>query len=112
MQVPLVATNGACHAALARRREICLDVFTCLHHKLTLKTVGQLLTKNAERHLEIRRRRNDADACLQATPDAIANTAEVSAQLPFSSSRISAMNFPAIRYPMASLKSTLRDRTR
>jgi error-prone DNA polymerase len=107
MHVPLVATNGACHVQPATR-EI-LDVFTCLHHKVTLAAAGQLLTKNAERHLK-----SGAGMArlFAAYPDAIANTAEVSAQLPF---ELTDLGYEFPRYPVPHGQSEidfLRDRTR
>ncbi len=42
LKLPLVATNGVCHAQPAQR-EI-LDVFTCLKHKTTLAEAGRLLS--------------------------------------------------------------------
>jgi error-prone DNA polymerase len=48
--LPLLATNGVCHA-LPQEREV-LDVFTSLRHHRTLATAGRLLTRNAERHLK------------------------------------------------------------
>ena len=50
MRVPLVATNGPCHAT-PEQREL-LDVFTCLRHKVTLAEAGRLLARNAERHVK------------------------------------------------------------
>ena len=92
MQVPLVATNGVCHVQPASR-EI-LDVFTCLHHKVTLATAGQLLTRNAERHLKSGA---EMSRLFAAYPDAIANTAEVSAQLPF---ELTDLGYEFPRYPV------------
>jgi error-prone DNA polymerase len=107
MQVPLVATNGTCHVQLAAR-EI-LDVFTCLHHKVTLATARQLLTRNAERHLKSG---TEMARLFAAYPDAIANTAEVSAQLPF---ELTDLGYEFPRYPVPHGQSEidfLRDRTR
>jgi len=50
LKLPLVATNGVCHAT-REQREV-LDVFTCLHHKKTLTDAGRLLARNSERHLK------------------------------------------------------------
>ena len=52
LNLPLLATNGVCHA-LPEQREL-LDVFTCVRHHRTLATAGRLLTRNAERHLKSR----------------------------------------------------------
>ena len=48
--LPLLATNGVCHAQ-PREREA-LDVFTCIRHHRTLETAGRLLSRNSERHLK------------------------------------------------------------
>ncbi len=107
MQVPLVATNGVCHVHPAAR-EI-LDIFTCLHHKVTLATAGQLLSRNAERHLKSGA---EMTRLFRACPDAIANTAEVSAQLPF---ELTDLGYEFPRYPVPHGQSEidfLRDRTR
>ena len=45
LQLPLIATNGACHATKLQRQV--LDVFTCLHHKTTLNQAGRLLARIA-----------------------------------------------------------------
>jgi error-prone DNA polymerase len=78
LHLPLVATNGACHAAPAQRR--IMDVFTCLHNKVTLAEAGQLLSLNSESYLksgaQMARLFNDL-------PEAIANTREISSRLDF-----------------------------
>src|SRR5580698_6479317 len=107
VQIPLVATNGVSHVQPAAR-EI-LDVFTCLHNKVTLATAGQLLTKNAERHLKA-----GAEMARLFTryPDAVANTLEVSAQLNF---ELTDLGYEFPRYPVPHGQSEidfLRDRTR
>ncbi len=106
-QAPLVATNGVRHVEPAARQ--ILDVFTCLHRKVTLATAGQLLSKNAERHLKsgVEMLRLFADY-----PEAIANTREISAQLPF---ELSDLGYEFPRYPVPQGQSEiafLRDRTR
>ncbi|MGE5568907.1 MAG: DNA polymerase III subunit alpha [Rhodospirillales bacterium] len=77
-RIPLLATNGVCHATAAER-EI-LDVFTAIRNKVTLETAGRLLTDNAERYLKpaAEMARLFADF-----PEAIANTAELSSRLEF-----------------------------
>ena len=79
LKLPLVATNGVCHAQLAQR-EI-LDVFTCLKHKTTLFEAGRLLAVNSERHLKSPAEMAHLFADL---PEAIANTRAVSSRLEFS----------------------------
>jgi error-prone DNA polymerase len=78
LHLPLVATNGACHAAPAQRR--IMDVFTCLHNKVTLAEAGRLLSLNSESYLksgaQMARLFNDL-------PEAIVNTREISSRLDF-----------------------------
>ena len=78
LQLPLVATNGACHATKSQREV--LDVFTCLHHKTTLNDAGRLLARNSERHL---RSVTEMTALFSDIPEAIANTQVVSSRLRF-----------------------------
>jgi len=78
MMLPVVATNGPCYVQ-PNQREI-LDVFTCLHHKVTLATAGTLLTRNAERHLKPP---EEIIGLFRDLPEAIANTVEISSQLKF-----------------------------
>jgi len=76
--LPLVATNGVCHATPARREVS--DVFTCLRNHVRLENAGRLLARNSERHLKS----GAAMAQLFADlPEAIANTAELSSRLQF-----------------------------
>ena len=58
LRLPLVATNGVCHATPPQREM--LDVFTCLHHKTTLAEAGRLLARNSERHVKTRARNERA----------------------------------------------------
>jgi error-prone DNA polymerase len=107
MQVPLVATNGVCHVQPAARQ--ILDVFTCLDHKVTLATAGQLLTKNAERHLKSG---SEMVRLFARYPDAIANTLEISSRLPF---ELTDLGYEFPRYPVPYGQSEiefLRERTR
>lgn len=78
LHLPLVATNGVCHAT-PKQRQI-LDVFTCLSHKTTLAEAGKLLAVNSERHLKSSREMNRLFADL---PEAIANTQVISSRLGF-----------------------------
>src|SRR5258708_28101832 len=48
--LPLLATNGVCHA-VPQEREL-LDVFTCIRHHRVLATAGRLLSRNCERHVK------------------------------------------------------------
>ncbi len=76
--VPLVATNGACHAT-PEGREV-LDVLTCIRNHTHLDAAGDLLTHNAERHLkgpeEMARLFGDL-------PGAVAQTARFAERLEF-----------------------------
>jgi error-prone DNA polymerase len=78
LQLPLIATNGACHATKAQRQV--LDVFTCLHHKTTLNEAGRLLARNSERQL---RSAGEMSALFSDIPEAIVNTQVVSSRLRF-----------------------------
>ena len=69
LQLPLVATNGACYASQSQRQV--QDVFTCLHHKTTLSEAGQLLARNSERHLRSGR---EMAELFSDIPEAIVNT--------------------------------------
>src|SRR5437867_3240365 len=44
--LPLLATNGVCHATPARREVS--DVFTCIRNHVRLETAGRLLARNSE----------------------------------------------------------------
>ena len=76
LRVPLLATNGALHAHPEQRQ--LLDVLTCVREKVPIRQAGRLLQNNAERFLKTDQemRRLFAD-----TPEAIANTAELSSRL-------------------------------
>jgi len=107
MHIPLVATNGVWHVRPAAR-EI-LDVFTCLRHKVTLASAGQLLTQNAERYLKSAA---EMARLFARYPDAIANTSEVSARLPFELTDLG-YEFPRCPVPHGQSEiDFLRDRTR
>src|SRR4029077_10795225 len=45
LSLPLLATNGVCHA-MPEEREL-LDVFTCIRHHRVLATAGRLLCRNS-----------------------------------------------------------------
>jgi error-prone DNA polymerase len=81
--IPLVATNGPCHATPAQRE--LLDVFTCLHNKVTLAQAGRLLARNAERSIKSTEEMNRLFADL---PEAIGNTLGVSSRLNFTLSNL------------------------
>ncbi|HWB04726.1 MAG TPA: error-prone DNA polymerase [Verrucomicrobiales bacterium] len=50
LRLPLLATNGVCHALPSERA--LLDVFTCAREHTHLDAAGRLLSVNAERHLK------------------------------------------------------------
>jgi len=76
--LPLLATNGACHA-LPEQREI-LDVFTCLRHHRVLANAGRLLSSNSERYLKSP---TQMEALFADLPEAIQNTSELASRLSF-----------------------------
>jgi len=78
LSLPLLATNGVCHA-LPHEREL-LDVFTCIRNHRNLATAGRLLSRNPERHLKSPAEMEHLFADL---PEAIANTQSLSARLQF-----------------------------
>src|SRR6267154_6260482 len=105
LSLPLLATNGVCHAQ-PHEREL-LDVFTCIRNHRNLATAGRLLTRNSERHLKSPREMTELFSDL---PEAIANTQELSSRLQFAMSDLG-YEFP--RYPVADGEtemSFLRDR--
>src|SRR6201991_3084554 len=104
--LPLIATNGVCHATPARREVS--DVFTCIRNHVRLETAGRLLARNSERYLKT----GEAMQMLFADlPEAIANTSELSSRLGFS---LEDLGYEFPRYPVSSgetMTSFLRQRT-
>jgi error-prone DNA polymerase len=94
-RLPLLATNGVCHATQTRREVA--DVFTCIRNHERLETAGRLLAQNSERHLKSAEAMTKLFADL---PEAIANTVELSSRLHLPS-KISVMSFRSIRYRRA-----------
>ena len=106
LRLPLLATNGVEYAASAQRP--LLDVFTALRHHRTLETAGRLLARNSERHLKTPAEMARLFADL---PEAIANTAELSARLQFT---LADLGYQFPRYPVPegeTMMSFLRQRT-
>jgi error-prone DNA polymerase len=106
LRLPLIATNGVCHAT-PEQREV-FDVFTCLRHHRTLETAGRLLSRNAERYLKPAEEMARLFADL---PEAVANTQELSSRLEFTLQNLG-YEFPL--YPVPSgetMASFLRRRT-
>src|SRR6202047_1426309 len=92
LSLPLLATNGVCHAT-PDEREL-LDVFTCIRHHHVLATAGRLLSRNSERHLKSPAEMQRLFADL---PEALANTQELSSRLEFTLEHLG-YEFP--RYPV------------
>jgi error-prone DNA polymerase len=106
LSLPLLATNGVCHA-LPHQREV-MDVFTCIRNHRNLNTAGRLLARNSERHLkspaEMKRLFSDL-------PEAIANTQALSSRLKFT---LQDLGYQFPKYPVPEGKSPmqfLRERT-
>jgi error-prone DNA polymerase len=78
LSLPLLATNGVCHACLHQRQV--LDVFTCIRHHRNLNTAGRLLARNSERHLKSPA---EMELLFSDLPEAIANTQALSSRLQF-----------------------------
>src|SRR5690349_6502780 len=104
--LPLLATNGVCHAIRARREVS--DVFTCIRNHVRLETAGRLLARNSERYVK----RPDEMAELFADlPEAIANTVELSSRLKFT---LEDLGYEFPRYPVPpgeTMMSFLRQKT-
>jgi error-prone DNA polymerase len=104
--LPLLATNGVCHATPARREVS--DVFTCIRNHVKLETAGRLLAQNSETYLKSSATMEKLFADL---PEAIANTAEVSSRLKFT---LEDLGYEFPKYPVPSgetMASFLRKRT-
>ena len=106
MHIPLLATNGVCHANAAER-EI-FDVLTCAGNKATLESAGRLLASNSERHVKPAAEMARLFADL---PEAIANTCELSSRLEFA---LTDLGYEFPKYPVPegeTMNSFLRKRT-
>ena len=106
MQLRLLATNGVRHAT-PQERELA-DVLTAVHHKTTVMAAGQLLARNSERYLKSPR---VMQKLFSDIPEAIAETAELSARLDFTLANLG-YEFP--KYPVGpgeTMNSFLRQRT-
>jgi len=77
--LPLLATNGVCHAMAAGRQA--LDVLTCIRNHTTLDLAGVLLSPNHHRHLKDGAAMEEIFADL---PEAIANTELLAGRVEFS----------------------------
>src|SRR6266404_3885396 len=106
LSLPLLATNGVCHA-LPDEREL-LDVFTCIRHHHVLATAGRLLSRNSERHLKSPA---EMERLFADLPEAIANTQALSSRLEFT---LNDLGYEFPRYPVpegSSQMQFLRERT-
>ena len=105
-RLPLLATNGVCHATPAQREVA--DVFTCIRNHVRLETAGRLLSQNSERYLKPAATMAKLFADL---PEAIANTAELSSRLEFT---LEDLGYEFPKYPVPrgeTMASFLRKRT-
>jgi error-prone DNA polymerase len=105
-RLPLLATNGVCHATGARRQVS--DVFTCIRNHVRLETAGRLLARNSERYLKSAPEMAELFADL---PEAIGNTIELSSRLKFT---LEDLGYEFPRYAVASgetMTSVLRQKT-
>jgi error-prone DNA polymerase len=106
LKLPLLATNGVCHAT-AEEREL-FDALTAVRHKTTVMEAGRLLSRNAERHLKSPR---EMIKLFSDVPEAIAETVELSQRLDFTLAKLG-YEFP--KYPVPpgeSINSFLRKKT-
>jgi len=106
LSLPLLATNGVCHA-LPHQREV-LDVFTCLRNHRNLNTAGRLLSRNSERHLKSPA---EMERLFSDLPEAIANTQVLSSRLKFT---LKDLGYQFPKYPVPEGQSPmqfLRERT-
>src|SRR5258705_1640931 len=104
--LPLLATNGVCHASRAQREVT--DVFTCIRNHVRLETAGRLLATNSERYLKSAKAMSQLFADL---PEAIHNTTELSSRLQFTLEDLG-YEFPKYSVPPGeTMTSVLRART-
>src|SRR5580698_3322919 len=76
--LPMIATNGVCHAT-AEEREL-MDVLTCVRQKIPIAEAGRLLAKNSERHLK---HPKEMTRLFADVPEAIFNTSNLAARLAY-----------------------------
>jgi error-prone DNA polymerase len=107
LSLPLLATNGVCHA-LSHEREL-LDVFTCIRNHRNLATAGRLLSRNSERHLKLPA---EMERLFADLPEAIATTQTLASRLKFT---LSDLGYEFPKYPVpngGTQMQFLRERTR
>jgi error-prone DNA polymerase len=76
--LPLLATNGVCHATEPERE--LMDTLTCVRHNVTIAEAGRLLVKNSERHLKSAQ---EMTRLFADVPEAIFNTLNLAARLSY-----------------------------
>jgi error-prone DNA polymerase len=106
LHLPLLATNGVCHASKVQREVT--DVFTCIRNHVRLETAGRLLATNSERYLKSPKAMKQLFADL---PEATDNTVELSSRLHFT---LADLGYEFPRYPVPTgetMTSFLRQRT-
>lgn len=106
LKLPLLATNGVCHAT-PKERDV-TDVFTCIRNHRRLENAGRLLARNSERYLKPAQTMIKLFADL---PEAIANTVELSSRLEFT---LEDLGYEFPKYPVPAgetMMSFLRKRT-
>ena len=106
LHLPLLATNGVCHATRIQREVT--DVFTCIRNHVRLETAGRLLHTNSERYVKSARAMTQLFADL---PEAIHNTVELSSRLEFT---LKDLGYEFPKYPVRAgetMTSFLRQRT-
>jgi error-prone DNA polymerase len=104
--LPLLATNGVCHATPARREVS--DVFACIRNHVRLETAGRLLARNSERYLKPGATMQKIFADL---PEAIVRTVELSSRLEFT---LEDLGYEFPKYPVSegeTMTSFLRKQT-
>ncbi len=92
LKIPLLATNGVCHA-MPQQREV-LDALTCIKNKVRIEEAGRLLARNSERHLKSPAQMS---RLFRDLPEAIANTVELSGRLQFT---LADLGYEFPRYPV------------
>ena len=92
LSLPLLATNGVCHARPHSAK--CWTSSPAIRHHRTLGTAGRLLARNAERHLKSPAEMARLFADL---PEAMANTEDLSSRLQFT---LNDLGYQFPKYPV------------
>ena len=92
LRLPVLATNGVRYAT-DYDREV-MDLFTAIRHHVELDQAGRLLEQNAQRHL---RSTQQMTSLFADAPEAVTNTAELSARLTFG---LDDLGYEFPRYPV------------